>query len=101
MDRTRVPGQLHTPTQSFSESPAAGTPEQILAKTLTINDKKFKEDYDNAKARLSDQKFDIREYPDPLLPRDPASENYLPKGLTPETENYLLEVVARIKGSQA
>jgi hypothetical protein len=63
MDKVRgiVPGHLHTPTQSFSDSPASATPEYSQAKNLILNDKKFKEECDHIKSRLTDQKFDIRE----------------------------------------
>ncbi|KAK7932114.1 hypothetical protein PG985_002826 [Apiospora marii] len=94
----RLPGQLHTPTQSFSESgTGAGgvaTPDLSGAQRIAaFNDKKFKEEYDFTKSRLSDQKFDIREYPDPLLPRNPQQEPIFPKGVTSEMEQHLLELV--------
>lgn len=59
----RLPGQLHTPTQSFSESGAGSSATPDLsgaARVAAFNDKKFKEEYDYMKSKLSDQKFDIR-----------------------------------------
>jgi hypothetical protein len=54
----RAPG-LHTPTQSFSSSPAdTVTPGQAM----NLNDKKkLKEEIDIARQRLSDTKFNMRE----------------------------------------
>ncbi|KAI0125564.1 hypothetical protein BJ170DRAFT_437855 [Xylariales sp. AK1849] len=93
---SRVPGQLHTPTQSFSDPPANATP----VKSNMHDSRQFKEDYDNARSRLTDQKFDMRDYPDPLLPRDTPSEKYKPKSLTAETEKRLLDLVDMVKGTQ-
>ena len=59
----RLPAQLHTPTQSFSESGpgSSSTPDLSgAARVAAFNDKKFKEEYDYMKSKLSDQKFDIR-----------------------------------------
>lgn len=98
MDRDRFMMEgLHTPNQSFSDSPTS----TILdpSKMGPLNDSakalKFKEEYDTAKMRLSDQKFDIRDYPDPLLPRDKSQP--LPQGVTPELEKHLLEVIDRLE----
>ncbi|KAK7943450.1 uncharacterized protein PG986_012563 [Apiospora aurea] len=99
----RLPAQLHTPTQSFSESPGTGaggvaTPDMSgAARVAAFNDKKFKEEYEYNKSRLSDQKFDIRDYPDPLLPRNPQQEPFLPRGVTPELEQHLIQLVQDTK----
>lgn len=56
----RAPG-LHTPTQSFSGSPADTMTPGPAFNPVTINDKKkLKEEADIAKQRLSDLKFNIR-----------------------------------------
>ncbi|KAF3010457.1 hypothetical protein E8E14_003695 [Neopestalotiopsis sp. 37M] len=65
---------------------------------VTINDKKkLKEEADIAKQRLSDLKFNIRDYPDPLLPREVPRERHMPQGLTEQDEKHLLEVIAKYK----
>ncbi|KAI0427280.1 hypothetical protein F5Y09DRAFT_36562 [Xylaria sp. FL1042] len=52
----RLPGALHTPTQSFSEShPALQTPD---SQGIDWADKQAKE-HESAKSRLSDPKFNI------------------------------------------
>lgn len=59
---SRMPGQLHTPTHSFSE--AAFTPDSASEiRPVTWNDKRSKEDFDLARARLADQKFNMSESP--------------------------------------
>ncbi|KAI1415586.1 hypothetical protein F5Y13DRAFT_146304 [Hypoxylon sp. FL1857] len=93
----RVPGQLHTPTHSFSE--AAFTPESVDGKPVAWNDKRSREEFDLARARLADQKFNIRDYEDPLLPRKHPQSHYYPKGVTAEMEARLLELIAEAKGS--
>ncbi|KAI1328304.1 hypothetical protein F5Y16DRAFT_369360 [Xylariaceae sp. FL0255] len=91
---TRVP--VHTPTQSFSD--ALQTPD---SRGIDWADKQAK-DVELAKARLVDPKFNIRDYPDPLLPRQQqAPSHYLPKTSTPETEARLLEIIAQIKRKTA
>ncbi|KAK7976728.1 hypothetical protein PG989_015191 [Apiospora arundinis] len=100
----RLPSQLHTPTQSFSESGAgsSSTPDLSgVARVAAFNDKKYKEEYDYTKAKLSDQKFDIRDYPDPLLPRTAQQETFVPKGVTPELEKHLLDIVENHKNRMA
>ncbi|OTA56436.1 hypothetical protein K449DRAFT_387483 [Hypoxylon sp. EC38] len=93
----RVPSQLHTPTHSFSE--AAFTPESVEGKALAWNDKKSREEFDLARARIADQKFNIRDYEDPLLPRQHPPSHYYPKNVTAETEARLLKLIAEVKGS--
>ncbi|OTB02509.1 hypothetical protein M426DRAFT_322601 [Hypoxylon sp. CI-4A] len=95
----RVPGQLHTPTHSFSE--AAFTPDSVEGKQTAWNDKRSREELDTARAKLADQKFNIRDYEDPLLPRQHAPSYYYPKGVTAETEARLLKVIAEAKGSSS
>ncbi|KAI1375673.1 hypothetical protein F4677DRAFT_422027 [Hypoxylon crocopeplum] len=94
----RTPGQPHTPTHSFSE--AAFTPDSALdGKLAAWNDKKTKEEFDLARSRLADQRFNIREYEDPLLPRQTPQSHYYPKGVTAETEARLLRLIAKVKES--
>ncbi|KAI1855483.1 hypothetical protein JX265_007681 [Neoarthrinium moseri] len=94
----RAPG-LHTPTQSFSDSMHELT---IPRSHLDPNDKKKqKDEMEAAKSRLIDPKFDIRTYPDPLLPRETAPEKFMPQGLTEETEKHLLDVIAKTKAAQS
>ncbi|KAI1209430.1 uncharacterized protein F4807DRAFT_426679 [Annulohypoxylon truncatum] len=91
----RVPGQLHTPTHSFSD--AAFTPDSIDGRTVAWN-KNSKEDLSSLQAKLTDQKFNIRDYEDPLLPRQHPPSHYYPNGVTAETEARLLKVIAKVKG---
>ncbi|KAI1460490.1 hypothetical protein F4805DRAFT_454912 [Annulohypoxylon moriforme] len=92
----RMPGQLHTPTHSFSE--AAFTPDSVDGRNVTW-DKKSKEEFELARARLTDQKFNIRDYEDPLLPRQHPPSHYYPLGVTAETETRLLKAIAQAKNS--
>ncbi|XXG98804.1 hypothetical protein Hte_005134 [Hypoxylon texense] len=95
---SRVPGQLHTPTHSFSE--AAFTPDSTSeGKAIAWNDKRSKDELDLARARLSDQRFNMRDYEDPLLPRQFPPSHYYPKGVTAEIEARLLGIIAQVKGS--
>ncbi|KAI1400318.1 hypothetical protein F4819DRAFT_461945 [Hypoxylon fuscum] len=97
---SRMPGQLHTPTHSFSE--AAFTPDSASEiRPVTWNDKRSKEDFDLARARLADQKFNMRDYEDPLLPRQYPQSHYYPKGVTAEIEARLLAIIAQAKGYSA
>lgn len=58
----RIPG-LHTPTQSFSEPSGEAAASAALAQGISVADKKkLKEEIDLAKSRLTDQKFNIREW---------------------------------------
>ncbi|KAI3331938.1 hypothetical protein HD806DRAFT_478833 [Xylariaceae sp. AK1471] len=93
----RLSGPLHTPTQSFSEAPIQ-TPDSQGG--MDWADKQAKE-HDAAKSRLSDHKFNIRDYADPLLPRQHPPSHYYPRGVTAETEKRLLDVIAKIKAGNA
>ncbi|KAH8204834.1 hypothetical protein TruAng_001023 [Truncatella angustata] len=62
---------------------------------------KFKEEADHFKQRLSDQRFNMRDYPDPLLPRDIARERHVPQGYTAEKEKHLLDAIARVKAGES
>ncbi|KAK0657441.1 hypothetical protein B0T16DRAFT_60354 [Cercophora newfieldiana] len=64
------------------------------------NTKKFRDEYENFKARLADQFFDGGEGPDPLLPRQ-ASVGQYPAGVTAETEKLLKDVIAEIRAGSA
>ncbi|KAI1074025.1 hypothetical protein F5B20DRAFT_564977 [Whalleya microplaca] len=95
---SNLPGQLHTPNQSFSES--AQTPDSTKAGQMAgWMDKKFREETDVAKARLSDQKFNMSDYADPLLPRQHPQSKYYPRGVTAETEAHLQKVIAAAKAN--
>ncbi|KAL7628361.1 hypothetical protein AAE478_002563 [Parahypoxylon ruwenzoriense] len=95
----RLPGQLHTPTHSFSEA-GAPTPDSALGgRPVPWNDKKSREESDIARARLAHQKFNIKDYEDPLLPRQHPQSYYYPKGVTAELEAHLLDLIAQVKGS--
>ncbi|KAI0841095.1 hypothetical protein F5Y06DRAFT_213205 [Hypoxylon sp. FL0890] len=94
----RVPGQLHTPTHSFSE--AAFTPESVDGKPSgPWNDRRSREEFDITRIRLLDQKFKMGDYPDPLLPRQHPKEHYFPKEVTRDTEQRLLKTIAEVKGT--
>ncbi|KAK2073588.1 hypothetical protein P8C59_007862 [Phyllachora maydis] len=96
------------PSASFASSssdfPAAGAggaptdPAQAKA-AAARNSKKYREELDSAKSRLADQKFNVADYPDPLLPRQgPPS---LPRGVTAETEEKLRTLVQSLKTENA
>ncbi|KAI1631466.1 hypothetical protein F4809DRAFT_165374 [Biscogniauxia mediterranea] len=99
--------RLHTPTQSFSEGgqaldPIAGSAAGAASgskATANWSDKKFREEYDLARARLSDQKFNMKDYEDPLLPRQHPQSKYYPNGVTAELEAHLQAVIANAKAS--
>ncbi|KAI1504649.1 hypothetical protein F5X99DRAFT_371643 [Biscogniauxia marginata] len=103
---------LHTPTQSFSGGGQALDPIVAAASSdptaaaggktaANWNDKKFREEYDLARAKLADQKFNMRDHEDPLLPRQHPQSKYYPKGVTAETEAHLQAVIAKVRGSLA
>ncbi|KAI0489637.1 hypothetical protein F4859DRAFT_461691 [Xylaria cf. heliscus] len=91
----RGPGLLYTPTQSFNE-----TTQTADAQGLEWADKLAKE-HEAAKSRLSDHKFNIRDYADPLLPRQQPGSHYYPRGVTAEMEMRLLDLISRIKAGDA
>ncbi|EMR70987.1 hypothetical protein UCREL1_1974 [Eutypa lata UCREL1] len=62
------------------------------------NDGKFREDYEGCKARMADSKFNIRNFPDPLLPRQQSQADFYPKGVTPELEAHLQSIIKAVKG---
>ncbi|KAI0543101.1 hypothetical protein GGR58DRAFT_9317 [Xylaria digitata] len=93
---TRLPGFQYTPNQSFSETIQTGTDPQVT----DWADKQAKE-HEFAKSRLSDHKFNIRDYADPLLPRQHPPSHYYPKGVTAETEKQLLDLIEKIKAGNA
>ncbi|ORY57536.1 uncharacterized protein BCR38DRAFT_490039 [Pseudomassariella vexata] len=92
-DMDRFFPQQCTPTPSFSESPAP----DVSSK----GERKTKEEIDSAKARLSDTKFEMNHFPDPLLPRTGTAAIFMPKGVTAEMEAHLQGVIDRIKGTTA
>ncbi|KAI0443334.1 hypothetical protein F4803DRAFT_515728 [Xylaria telfairii] len=88
----RGPGPQFTPTRSFNE--AVQTTD---AQGLDWADKQAKE-HEAAKSRLSDHKFNIRDYADPILPRQqPTPPNYYPRGVTAEMEKRLQDLVSKVK----
>ncbi|KAK7757103.1 hypothetical protein SLS62_000650 [Diatrype stigma] len=104
--------QAHTPTLEYF---GGGESSRAAAQMTTVfnatgapmkpvsaiwSDGKFREEYDGCKARLTDSsKFNIRVYPDPLLPRQQSQADFYPKGMTPELEAHLKGVIAQVKGS--
>ncbi|KAH7039706.1 uncharacterized protein B0I36DRAFT_357103 [Microdochium trichocladiopsis] len=94
--RPRMPAQLHTPTHSFSEAPIQ-TPDSTAAGKASAQERREREQFEFTK-RLTDQKFNIALYPDPLLPRQLTQEQHFPAGVTTEMEAYLQNVAARVKG---
>ncbi|KAI0871283.1 hypothetical protein GGS24DRAFT_472085 [Hypoxylon argillaceum] len=88
---SRIPGPIYTPSQSFNE--AIQTPD---SQGMDWADKQAK-DVEVAKSRLSDQKFNIRDYADPLLPRQQPPSYYYPRGVTAEMEKHLLDLISKIK----
>ncbi|KAK4217651.1 hypothetical protein QBC37DRAFT_396508 [Rhypophila decipiens] len=77
-----------TGSQNLSQALAA----QIKSNNWNTN--KFREEYEMAKSRLSDQKFNITDYPDPLLPRQRPPKQ---TGFDPEVEKQLKKMIASIK----
>ncbi|EGZ77438.1 hypothetical protein NEUTE2DRAFT_154106 [Neurospora tetrasperma FGSC 2509] len=65
---------------------------------VTWNTKKFRDDYDILKIRLSDQRFSSTNFRDPLMPCPPHHRQY-PGHNTPAVEKRLEELITRIKGS--
>ncbi|KAK0618258.1 hypothetical protein B0T17DRAFT_331089 [Bombardia bombarda] len=91
-----VPGLPHS-----SDAVAAAAAAVAAVKTSSAaawNTKKFREECEMAKGRLSDQKFSIADYPDPLLPRPPHPKLY-PRGTTVETEKRLRELIDQVRAS--
>ena len=102
--------------------PFAGSQDQDNSqKTASWNTKKFREEFEAAKARLADQKFDIGEcdhkpvvwwclrltsplsftlarYADPLMPREPHAVQSS-QSFSLEAEKRLQDLVSQIKGS--
>ncbi|KAK3329582.1 hypothetical protein B0H66DRAFT_31258 [Apodospora peruviana] len=111
LDGTTSQNQTHAKTQS-----------QLKANLAAAwNTKKFLDEYEMAKSRLSDQKFNISEpftcllylryrifaidtckmiadYADPLMPRRPSPKQY-PPGITTETEQKLKGLIAQIRAA--
>ncbi|KAI8951000.1 hypothetical protein F4801DRAFT_546872 [Xylaria longipes] len=90
----RGPGLLYTPTRSFGEAVQISDAQGIEA------DKQAQE-HEVAKSRLSDHKFNIRDYADPLLPRQQPPSHPNPRSVTAETEKHLLELISRLKAGNA
>ncbi|KAI0204752.1 hypothetical protein F4808DRAFT_309362 [Astrocystis sublimbata] len=86
-----APRGVFTATRSFNDAVQASD-----AQGNDWADQQVKES-EAAKNRLSDQKFNMREYPDPLVPRQNPQSHYYPRGVTAEMEKNLLDLVSRIK----
>ncbi|KAK5663707.1 hypothetical protein OQA88_4138 [Cercophora sp. LCS_1] len=82
-----------TPAKSDSQPTAANGNNGPAA----WNNKKFREEYDVTKSRLTDQRFSSGDYPDPLLPRKPGHPRQYPRGTTPEIEKQLKELIAQFR----
>ncbi|KAJ9157833.1 hypothetical protein NKR23_g55 [Pleurostoma richardsiae] len=108
-DQPDLPLQAHTP----QSQPSASTPNSAepLATSTRIpinprssnpaiaawNTRKFQEEYELARSKFTDKRFDIRDYHDPLLPRAPSE---LPKGMTAERAQHLRDLKAKIESSR-
>lgn len=57
----------------------------------SINSSRVKEERETAKSKLLDAKFNIKTYPDPLVPRD-KSKAY-PLGVTSEMEQRWIKMI--------
>ncbi|KAH7023059.1 hypothetical protein EDB80DRAFT_878564 [Ilyonectria destructans] len=53
--------------------------------------RRIMEEFETAKSRLVDQKFNMKHYPDPLLPRDKDTSK--PQGVTPDMEQRWLKMI--------
>ncbi|WYZ34850.1 hypothetical protein EsH8_I_001126 [Colletotrichum jinshuiense] len=60
------------------------------------NNKKFREEYESFKAKLLDQRFEPKQFPDPLLPRNGPDPRNNPKS-TPEAERRIDSIIAEYK----
>ncbi|KAH8891066.1 hypothetical protein GQ53DRAFT_747315 [Thozetella sp. PMI_491] len=65
------------------------------------NTKKWQEEYEAAKSRLSDQKFSSTEYPDPLAPRRGVHPKAYPSGTTVELGMKLKGFVEKVRAKDA
>ncbi|KAI0140847.1 hypothetical protein GGR57DRAFT_509306 [Xylariaceae sp. FL1272] len=81
---SRASGSLHTPSTSFSDA-------------LHTSDDKHAKEYEVAKSRLADAKFNMRDYADPLAPGREAPQSHFYPSVTAETEEQLLVIVAQLK----
>ncbi|KYK57732.1 hypothetical protein DCS_04745 [Drechmeria coniospora] len=61
--------------------------------------RKSKEEY--LLSRLLDQSFNIKTYPDPLIPRKGVDPQFFPKGVTPERELQWLDRIKAVRAEQA
>lgn len=53
--------------------------------------RRTKEEFESAKSKLVDQKFTMKHYPDPLVPR--AKDTSKPQGVTPDMEQRWLKMI--------
>ncbi|TDZ13117.1 hypothetical protein C8035_v000273 [Colletotrichum spinosum] len=86
-----LPPQLQTPG---SEAGGSAGDEKTPA---NWNSKKFRDDFDNSRTRLVDQRFDPKQFPDPLLPRSTVDLRNNPKSSTPEIEKKFDLIIADYK----
>ncbi|KAK1999188.1 hypothetical protein LX36DRAFT_710342 [Colletotrichum falcatum] len=61
------------------------------------NSKKLREEFESFKSKLLDQRFDPKNFPDPLLPRNGSDPRNSPKG-TPEAEGRIDRIIAEYRG---
>ncbi|KAK1768360.1 hypothetical protein QBC33DRAFT_534714 [Phialemonium atrogriseum] len=94
-----VDEMLSDAPSSFSQDAAAGAGESGKVTGGGMNPKKLREEIELAKTRLSDQKFRITDYPDPLLPRKGISPKKYPAGVTAEIEERLMAVIAKTQAT--
>ncbi|KAF9879931.1 hypothetical protein CkaCkLH20_02742 [Colletotrichum karsti] len=66
-------------------------------KAANWNTKKFREEYESFKAKLVDQRFDPKHYPDPLGPRKTSDVRNNPKSSNPEFERKIDQIIAEYK----
>ncbi|KAK1755066.1 hypothetical protein QBC47DRAFT_382659 [Echria macrotheca] len=91
--------QLDPQTQAALNAMAQGTSSSSTGPGAW-NTKKFRDEFQAARIRLTDQKFNPNEYADPLLPRTGDLKRY-PPGTTTEMEVFLKDLIARVKKGEA
>ncbi|KXH43696.1 hypothetical protein CSIM01_12590 [Colletotrichum simmondsii] len=90
--------KLQTPSSeaggSIRDDPKASS--AAVAAAPSWNNKKFREEYESFKAKLLDQRFDPKHFPDPLLPRSGSDPRNNPK-TTPEAERRIDKIIVEYK----
>ncbi|KAF7542897.1 hypothetical protein G7Z17_g11189 [Cylindrodendrum hubeiense] len=69
--------------------------QQQMADSASANTsaRRMMEECETAKSKLVDQKFTMKQYPDPLLPRDKDTSKVYPQGVTPDMEQRWLKMI--------